>query len=171
LGQLEEWNEQTIQARADRLSEEALKAWCSPTLSFEILSSYRPKTEVSTTYSIGDHPYLLGGKPAELFEALSKEVMPLDPVVTREFLKYYVAFKAETNFADIVPQAKRLLVILNMHFEELNDPRKIARDITNLGRWGNGNVEVPFGSLDELPYVLGLVRQSLEKQLGNPDAG
>ena len=167
LGQIEEWNEEVILARADRLSEEALRVWLAPKLNAETLSPYRPKAETTTTYSIDDHPYLLSRKPAELFEALSKQLMALDPVVTREFLKYYVAFKAETNFVDVVPQSKRLLVILNMRFEELNDPKKMARDVTNLGRWGNGDVEVPFASLDELPYVMGLVRQSLERQLGS----
>ena len=93
--------------------------------------------------------------------------MSLDPCVTREFLKHYVAFKAETNFMDVVPQAKRLMVMLNMSFAELDDPKKMARDVTKIGRWGNGDVEVPFGSLEELPYVIGLIRQSLEKQLGN----
>lgn len=35
------------------------------------------------------------------------------------------------------------------------------------GRWGNGDVEVALANVDELPYVIGLVRQSLELQLGN----
>ena len=33
--------------------------------------------------------------------------------------------------------------------------------------WGNGDVEIALSKLDELPYVLGIVRQSLELQLGN----
>ena len=48
---------------------------------------------------------------------------------------------------------------LDMLFHELHDPRGIARDVTNLGRWGNGDVEVALSSADELPYILGLVRQ------------
>ncbi len=44
----------------------------------------------------------------EVFEAFRKEVLALDPCVTEEFLKLYVAYKAETNFVDVVPQAKRL---------------------------------------------------------------
>ena len=43
--------------------------------------------------------------------------------------------------------------------------------LSNLGRWGNGDVEVGVETLDELPYVLGLVRQSLERQLGGGSAG
>lgn len=169
LGQLEEWNAKTIQARAEHLADQALKVWTSPKLTADTLAAYRPTPETPATYSIDDHPYLLNGRPRELFEALNKEVMSLDPCVSREFLKYYVAFKAETNFVDVVPQSRRLLVVLNMSFPELDDPRHMARDTTKLGRWGNGDVEVAFGSLDDLPYVIGLVRQSLEKQLGNND--
>lgn len=102
-----------------------------------------------------------------LFDAFRREVLALDPCVTEEFLKVYVAYKAETNFVDVVPQSKRLRLALNMAFHEIQDPRGICKDVTNVGRWGNGDVEVSLGSLDELPYVIGLVRQALEKQMGN----
>jgi predicted transport protein len=54
-----------------------------------------------------------------------------------------------------------------MAYPEISDPKGICRDVAGLGRWGNGDVEVGLASLDELPYVIGLVRQSLERQLGN----
>ena len=50
----------------------------------------------------------------ELFEHFRKEVLALDRCVSEEFLKFYVAYKAETNFVDVVPQAKQLLLSLNM---------------------------------------------------------
>jgi predicted transport protein len=34
-----------------------------------------------------------------------------------------------------------------------------------MGRWGNGDIEVGLAALEELPYVMGLVRQSFEKQI------
>lgn len=85
----------------------------------------------------------------------------------QEFLKLYVAFKAETNFVDVVPQAKRLRLSLNMRFAQVDDPKGLCKDVTGIGRWGNGDVEIGLSNPDELPYVLGLVRQSLELQLGN----
>ena len=102
-----------------------------------------------------------------MFEAFRKQVLMLDPCVTEEVLKLYVAYKAETNFVDIVPKVKRLRVSLNMRFADLNDPKGLCKDITGIGRWGNGDVEVGLAKLEELPYVIGLVRQSLELQLGN----
>jgi predicted transport protein len=104
-----------------------------------------------------------------LFEKFRKAVLALDPTVTEEFLKYYVAYKAETNFVDVIPQAKRLRLTLNMSFYDLVDPRGIARDISGIGRWGNGDVDIGLSSEDELPYVIGLVRQSFERQIGNGD--
>jgi predicted transport protein len=52
-----------------------------------------------------------------------------------------------------------------MDFSEIDDPSKLCRDVTGLGRWGN--VEVVMEKLDDLPYIMGLARQSLEKQLGD----
>jgi predicted transport protein len=46
-------------------------------------------------------------------------------------------------------------------------PKGVARDVTGLGRWGNGDVEVGLSSLEEVPYVMGLIRQSFEKQMGD----
>ena len=73
-----------------------------------------------------------------LLVILRKDVLALDPCVTEEFLKLYVAYKAETNFVDVVPQKSRLRLSLNMQFHELHDPKGLAKDVTNLwslGQW------------------------------------
>jgi len=57
-----------------------------------------------------------------------------------------------------------------MKFHEVHDPRGLCKDVSDLGRWGNGDVEVGLSRLDDLPYVMGLVRQAFEKQMGNGEA-
>ncbi|MBK7777419.1 MAG: DUF262 domain-containing protein [Sandaracinaceae bacterium] len=165
LGQLDDWNEETIKARADRLAKTALEVWRAPKLEPDVLAAYRPSTTQSAGFTIDDHPHLLNPKFREVFEAFRKEVLALDPCVTEEFLKLYVAYKAETNFVDVVPQAKRMRLSLNMPFPDIHDPKKLCKDVTQVGRWGNGDVEVSLATLDELPYVMGLVRQSFERQM------
>jgi predicted transport protein len=54
-----------------------------------------------------------------------------------------------------------------MAFSEINDPKGLCKDVTNLGRWGNGDIEVGLSNISELPYIMGLVRQSFERQMGN----
>ncbi|WP_414705811.1 DUF5655 domain-containing protein [Pseudomonas sp.] len=166
LRTLPHWNEIQIKARAERLANNALEVWPAPLLEDEVLSHYQQKSQ-GTGYSIEDHPQLHSGKSLELFEAFRTSVLALDPCVSEEFLKLYVAYKAETNFVDVVPQVGRLRIALNMEFAQIHDPKGLCQDVTGLGRWGNGDVSVLLDSLDDLPYVIGLVRQALELQMGN----
>jgi uncharacterized protein with ParB-like and HNH nuclease domain/predicted transport protein len=167
LGVLEVWNENAIKTRAGKLADIALSVWPAPVLPRDILDAYRPEADTNAEYTIENHPYLLSASVRPVFEAFRKAVLALDPCVSEEFLKLYVAYKAETNFVDVVPQAKRLRLSLNMHFADINDPKGLCKDVTGIGRWGNGDVEVGLSSLDDLPYVMGLIRQSLELQMGN----
>lgn len=168
LGSLEDWNEDQIKARADRLSKIASHVWKLPQLEQDILDSYQSKPEKTGGYGIDDHPQLaLNASMRPVFDAFRKEVLALDPCVAEEYLKLYVAYKAETNFVDVIPQKSRLRLSLNMGFHEINDPRGICKDVTNIGRWGNGDVEVGLSQQDDLAYVMGLVRQAFEKQMGN----
>lgn len=168
LGQCEKWDRAAMQKRAQRLADFALEVWEMPSLSETVLESYRVSAEKGADYSLADFPQLEEGTHSRvLFDALSQEVMNMDAGVTREVLKLYIAFKAETNFVDVVPQKSRLRLTLNMPFPELVDPNAMARDVTEIGRWGNGDVEVGFSDLSELPYVMGLIRQAFEKQMDN----
>jgi uncharacterized protein with ParB-like and HNH nuclease domain/predicted transport protein len=177
LGQVAVWNEATIQERAGRLAGQAIGVWTAPKMTPVALAAYQPaKTREAGGYTVDDHPFLVkgsetyGGGVRDLFEVLRKEILALDPCVTEEFTKLYVAYKAETNFVDVVPQAKRLRLTINMPFAEIKDPKGLCRDITNISRWGNGDVETALKTIDELPYIMGLVRQSYERQMGEDGA-
>jgi uncharacterized protein with ParB-like and HNH nuclease domain/predicted transport protein len=167
LGQVAAWDEAAIQTRAGRLADLALDVWAAPALDAATLATYKP-AKVPTTggYTIEDHPYLLSPALRDVFEAFRKEVLALDPCVTEEFLKTVVAYKAETNFVDVVPQARRLLLTINLQFADRTDPKGLCRDVTDIGHYGTGDVEIGLKSIDDLPYVMGLVRQSYERQMG-----
>jgi len=173
LRNVETWDEQAIIGRAKQLSDLALTVWSSPKLAEDVLESYRPDSTEKSTNSIENFAYLSPGNSSfveevrNLFDVLRKEILAIDSVVVEEYLKLYIAYKAETNFVDVVPQAKRLRLSLNMPFAEINDPRNICKDITNLGRWGNGDVEVGFYDIKDLPYIMSLIRQSFERQMIN----
>ena len=167
LASLATWNEDTILLRAKKMAEQASNVWPSAKLSDEILARYQPQSEANVTYGFEDHPHLAKSHVHALFEAFRKATLALDPCVTEVFLKLYIAYKAEVNFVDVVPQAKRLRLSLNIPFAEINDPRGLCKDVTSLGRWGNGDVEVGFEKLEDLPYIMSLVTQAFERQMDN----
>ncbi len=147
------------------MAKHAADVWAAPTLPSEALVSYQTARRISAEYAIEDHPHLLDGKASKLFQAFRQEVKALDPCVSEQFLKLYVAYKADTNFADVIPQAKALLISVNIDPHELTDPRQMGVDVTGIGRWGNGNTEVRLTTSEDVPYVIGLVRQALDRQL------
>lgn len=166
LGKLVTWDETAIKERGQRLAKLASAVWSAPRLPVAVLETYRP-TPATSNYSLADHPYLAFGLARELFEAFRVAVLLLNPCVVEEVLKVYVAYKAETNFVDVVPQSKSLRLSLNVGFHEIDDPHGLCKDVSGVGRWGNGDVELRLNKLEELPYVMALVRQSFERQMGS----
>jgi uncharacterized protein with ParB-like and HNH nuclease domain/predicted transport protein len=172
VGEMMVWNEAAINLRANRLAKKALGVWSVPKLDAATLLEYESKAkkplqkvQVNTRK---DHPYLdVNSSSGVLFDTLRKAILALDPNVHEEYLKLYVAYKLETNFVDIVPQKQGLRLSINMPFNDVKDPLKKCNDISGLGRWGNGDVEVRFDQLDDLPYVISIIQQSLDRQLGD----
>ena len=165
LGALTKWDAKEIERRGQRLATEAVSVWARPVLSAEVIAQYQsPRPE--TGFSIQDHPALLSAGRRELFERLSTETLALDPGITRHFLKLYVAFKAETNFLDVIPQKARLRLSLNIPLAALRDEHHLAWDVSDKGHWGNGDTEVSLDEGSDFAYVMGLVRQAYEHQLG-----
>ena len=168
LGQLETWDKKAIQFRTKRLAEKAIVVWPGPSLPKSIFDAYQPKTPSVCGYTIEDYRYLASDSiMRSLFDRFRKEVLSLDSCVDEVFFKNVISYKAESNFVDVIPQAKGLKITLNLPFHELQDPRELARNVSNFGHLGAGDVQVTFSRLDDLPYVMGLVRQAFEKQMGD----
>lgn len=165
LAELESWGEEEIAARADRLADDALTIWARPDLPAGVVAEFQEPRPV-TGFSINDHPHLLPSPRRELFEKLEIETLALDPAVTCHYLKLYVAFKAETNFLDVIPQVGSLILSLSVPIEVLRDEHGLAYDVSDKGHWGNGPTEVRLDETSDFNYVMGLVRQAYEYQMG-----
>ena len=160
------WNESAILQRASFLSERAIEIWPRYEVDTSTLKKFEAVKSAASNYTLADHPNLQRQEVRALFDALRAEVLALDSNISETVLKYYIAFKAETNFADVIPKTRWLRLSLNLKFSEIDDPRGIAIDVTGKGRWGNGDVSINFKKIEDLPYVMGLIKQSLAKQLG-----
>ncbi|WP_293300877.1 hypothetical protein [Pedobacter sp. UBA4863] len=45
----------------------------------------------------------------------------------------------------------------------MQDQKKIARDVSNIGHWGNGSYEIKLTALDDIDYIISLLKQLLRK--------
>ncbi|WQS75080.1 DUF262 domain-containing protein [Helicobacter pylori] len=160
---LEVFGEEQIKKRANDLADWALKIWTYPKLDAETLEKYKPKKE-KKVYDLSS--YKFGSHSRELFDILRKEIKALDERITEKFNQEYISYMFDKNFVDIVVQTKDLKLYLNMPFNELQDEKNLARDMTNKGHLGNGDIEVKLETKENIPYCLGLIKQALEKQMG-----
>lgn len=163
LKDLESFGEKEIEERANDLADWALEIWTYPKLEAETLEEYKPKKE-KKVYDLSS--YKFGSHSRELFDILSKEIKALDERITEKFNQEYISCMFDKNFVDIVVQNKDLKLYLNMPFNELQDEKNLARDMTNKGHLGNGDIEVKLETKESIPYCLGLIKQVLEKQMG-----
>jgi len=164
LRKVDIWNSENIEARAKELAEKARQIWFAPNLSQEVLDKYTTEEKTTTVYSIEQYEHLKG-EMLDLYHALKKRILNIDSSVKEEYKKLYIAFKSSTNFVDIVPQKVRLRLSLNIDYPDMIDPKGLCKDVSGLGRWGNGDVEVGISNMNELDDVMELIQQAFDKQL------
>ena len=162
LVKLTEWNEDHIKERAQQLAAKAVQIWLYPSLTNAELAPYTAEEKSAPKYTL--ETYDINAFTKILFETLDRRIMNLSPAVKREYKKLYIAYKLDTNFVDIVVQKQRLRISVNMKFSEVYDPNGICRDVTGLGRWGNGDVELFMEHTSDIDRVMEIIEQSYKLQ-------
>lgn len=162
LVKITEWNEKHIRERANLLADKAKEIWEYPKLSASELAPYQVVEKPAQRYSLDT--YDINQFTKMLFEMLDRRIMNLSPSVKREFKKLYIAYKLDTNFVDIVVQKQRLRISINMKYADVHDPKGICKDITGLGRWGNGDAELFFEHTSDIEDVMAIIEQSYNAQ-------
>jgi predicted transport protein len=142
------------------------------------------EVEIPTTYEFGatpirpdrsrvrgreyDEEYHTRGKPQEvieLYRAIDKFCRELDPVaVQRKCLAWYVRYTRDKNiFCCVHLQKSGLRVWLKLNYSGLDSPPAYARDVSNIGHWGVGDVELAIDSLARFQSAKFLIQESFEK--------
>lgn len=102
----------------------------------------------------------------KLYEQLERKIYALNRHVVKEPKAKYIAFKInDANFVDVRPQKKGIKLWLNLRKGELRDRKNLARNVRNIGHWGNGDYEISISETDSLPYLLTLIKQSYERAI------
>jgi predicted transport protein len=114
-------------------------------------------------YTEEDHLTGLSHEVIELYQELKEKILSLGDNIEVRPRKKYVGFVSDTNFVDVHPQKSQLKLWINLSKGELEDPKKIARDVSEIGHWGNGDYETLVKSTDDLKYLMTLIKQSYNK--------
>jgi predicted transport protein len=77
-----------------------------------------------------------------LYENLSNYILSLGDDISESHLKLYAAFKKIRNVVTVVAQKKKLILNLPLDVSTVSFKEGFSRDVTNIGHWGCGAVEL-----------------------------
>lgn len=107
--------------------------------------------------------------PAPLLQtlaALEDLVQSFGDDVQCKELRLYTAFKTLRNFATVVLQRSRLLVYLHLdaatYTAQIQHHIPATRDVSAIGHWGTGDIEVPITQQAELQALEPYLRMAYE---------
>lgn len=98
----------------------------------------------------------------ELYERVKSSILNLDSLEIKP-KKFYVAFVSSSNVVDVHVQKNGLKLWLNIQQGQLDDPKGMARDVSSVGHWGNGDYEIQIKTDEDIEYMMSLIKQSLKK--------
>lgn len=113
-------------------------------------------------YTEQDHLDDISEEIKELYEKFKNAILNLDNIEVKP-KKLYIAFVSGSNIADIRIQKNSLKIWINLQHGQLDNPKGICRDVSQIGHWGNGDYELLVNSDDNLEYIISLIKQSLKK--------
>ncbi|HEM4053843.1 TPA: hypothetical protein U2D41_000449 [Streptococcus suis] len=114
------------------------------------------------TYSEEDLLLKKSDDIVELYDSFKQAIFQLIPDCELIPTKYYIAFKKDGhNIVDIEIQNKQLKLFINARIGQLDDPKQLTRDVSNIGHFGNGDYELKVKTTDNLEYIMSLIKQVL----------
>ncbi|KGN37554.1 DUF5655 domain-containing protein [Knoellia subterranea] len=101
----------------------------------------------------------------DLYGELDDYVSALGDDVTQKTLKYYIAYRRLKNFlcVEVLNQRRELALYLKVNPDTVDLIDGFSRDVSQIGHFGTGDLEVRVKDSDSLAQALPLVQRSYEE--------
>jgi predicted transport protein len=118
-------------------------------------------TDEIKVYSEQDHIERASDLTAELYEKFKAAILNLTVGIEVKTQKFYIAFKKGKNVTDIAILKKSLKLFINVKAGQLDDPKKLAQDVSKIGHWGNGDYQIQVEDDKDMEYIMSLIKQAI----------
>jgi predicted transport protein len=114
------------------------------------------------SYTVEDHLKGKNENIRSLFLSLEERIIALaeEGEIFEKPVKTYIGYKHGKNFCEVEVQSNSLKIWLDMSPKDIDDPHSLCRDVSGIGHYGTGDVEVRLNSMENLSKVMGLVEQA-----------
>ncbi|MGB4009049.1 MAG: DUF5655 domain-containing protein [Bacillota bacterium] len=120
-------------------------------------------TRATASYTFEEH---LEGKPERiksLVLALDDFILGLDPAMEKAPKKQYIAYRISQNIVCIEVQKQRVLLYVKLDPRELGDLPANARDVSSIGHYGTGDLELAVRNEEEIEQAKHFIEMAYKK--------
>ena len=98
----------------------------------------------------------------ELYERFKNAILNLGDGIEVNPQKWYISFKKGGSIAYLELFKKALKITINLKLGQLDDPKKIAKDVSSIGPRGYGDYQIQVEDDKDLEYIMSLVKQAIQ---------
>lgn len=158
------WTAAEIEARGKALAQQAVKVWPSLLVDMNAvraaeLEERRAAAAQFTIESIGFDP-----EARALFDAIRPHLLALGDDVIELCGAKSVVYRVFDHFVEVLPRSRRVLLLVNLDFDDADDPSGIARDASDQAFIANasepGDVLFPVTEASQISAAMHVVRRA-----------
>jgi predicted transport protein len=115
------------------------------------------------SYTFDQH---LAGRPdamRQLAVKVNDLITGLDPAIEVSPKKFYVAYKTSQNIVCMEVKQQRVLLYLKLDPKIARGPKGLSRDVTNVGHYGTGDLEVSLKDASDLEAARPFIQQAYDQ--------
>ncbi|MFN7839376.1 MAG: DUF5655 domain-containing protein [Bacteroidota bacterium] len=120
-------------------------------------------TEEIKVYTEEEHIQKTTELIAELYQKFRQGVLQLADDIEIKPKKMEIGFRKDSKvFTDICILKNSLKIWINLKKGKLDDPKKLAEDVSEKGHWGNGDYQIQVETDKDLEYIMSLIKQAIK---------
>lgn len=120
-------------------------------------------TEEIKVYTEEEHIQKTTELIAELYQKFRQGVIQLADDIEIKPKKMEIGFRKDSKvFTDICILKNSLKIWINLKKGKLDDPKKLAEDVSEKGHWGNGDYQIQVETDKDLEYIMSLIKQAIK---------
>ena len=120
-------------------------------------------TEEIKVYTEEEHISKTSEPIAELYQKFRQGIIQLADDIEIKPKKMEIGFRKESKvFTDVCILKNSLKIWINLKKGKLDDPKKLAEDVSEKGHWGNGDYQIQVETDKDLEYIMSLIKQAIK---------
>jgi predicted transport protein len=107
-------------------------------------------TRASGIYTIEQHINKIDSNKKELLQSTKDFILSLSESIEELPKKFYIAYKISQNFVCLEVMKSKIVLYLKLNPKNIEFNPEICRDVSEIGHYGTGDLEVTIKSEDDL---------------------